>query len=120
MKHIVLFTADIHGNEVQLSKLVDFAISISADSLIVGGDIAPKRGGREHFIGQQRCMHLLRSWAHNLRLHRPQSLNSVFDTWMCVMEIVQRAVPGINEEEVAYSLAHIHVSSVLFRNFLQR
>lgn len=54
MKHTVLFTADIHGNEVQYSKLVDFAITISADSLIIGGDIAPKRGGRERLISEQR------------------------------------------------------------------
>lgn len=54
MKHLVVYSADLHGNEAQYEKLVDFAKSISANSLIIGGDIAPKRGGREHFISMQR------------------------------------------------------------------
>lgn len=55
MGHLVAFSADFHGNEVQFKKLVDFAKLISADSVIIGGDIAPKRGGREHFIAMQRA-----------------------------------------------------------------
>ncbi|MCK4483063.1 metallophosphoesterase [Candidatus Bathyarchaeota archaeon] len=43
MHHKVLFTSDIHGNEVQYRKLADYAIDISADSVIIGGDIAPKK-----------------------------------------------------------------------------
>jgi Icc-related predicted phosphoesterase len=43
MKHKILFTADLHGNEFQYKKLVDYAIEISADSIVIGGDIAPKR-----------------------------------------------------------------------------
>lgn len=38
----VLYTADIHGNEVQYQKLVDYAKRISANAIIIGGDIAPK------------------------------------------------------------------------------
>lgn len=41
-KHIVIYTSDVHGNEVQYQKLVGYALQISADSVIVGGDIAPK------------------------------------------------------------------------------
>ncbi len=55
MEHLVIFSVDLHGNEVQYKKLIDFARSISADSLIIGGDIAPKRFRREHFISQQRA-----------------------------------------------------------------
>lgn len=55
MEHLVVCSADLHGNDVQFKKLVDFAQSISADSMIIGGDIAPKRGGREHFISMQRA-----------------------------------------------------------------
>ena len=32
----------MHGNEVQYKKLVDYALQVSANSVIVGGDIAPK------------------------------------------------------------------------------
>lgn len=42
MPHKILYTADVHGNEVQYKKLIDYAIQISADSVIIGGDIAPK------------------------------------------------------------------------------
>jgi len=42
VKHIVLYSADLHGNEVQYQKLIDYAIKNSVDSVIIGGDIAPK------------------------------------------------------------------------------
>jgi len=55
MKHLVVYSADLHGNDVQYEKLIGFARSVSADSLIIGGDIAPKRGGRGHLIYLQRA-----------------------------------------------------------------
>jgi Icc-related predicted phosphoesterase len=43
MQHYqILYTADLHGNEVQYQKLIDCAQEISADCVIIGGDIAPK------------------------------------------------------------------------------
>ncbi len=54
MQHNVLYTSDIHGNEVQYSKLIQYAIKISADTIIIGGDIAPKGGSIEDYIGYQR------------------------------------------------------------------
>src|SRR3989338_2569091 len=42
MKHKIVYSSDIHGNEIQYRKLVDYAVSTSADSVIIGGDIAPK------------------------------------------------------------------------------
>jgi len=42
MSFNVVYTADVHGNETQYSKLVDYAIKIRANSVIIGGDIAPK------------------------------------------------------------------------------
>ena len=54
MKHLVVYSADLHGNEVQYEKLVGFAKSISAHSLVIGGDIAPKRGDVKSFIYIQR------------------------------------------------------------------
>jgi Icc-related predicted phosphoesterase len=38
----VVYTADLHGNEAQYHKLIAFAQEISADCVIIGGDIAPK------------------------------------------------------------------------------
>ena len=52
-KHIVLYTADLHGNEIQYQKLVDFAIKNSVDSVIIGGDIAPKEESK-HYLEKQR------------------------------------------------------------------
>lgn len=55
MHHKVLFTSDIHGNEIQYRKLVDYAIEISADSVIIGGDIAPKNFRDDWVIVGQRA-----------------------------------------------------------------
>ncbi len=52
-KHIVLYSADLHGNEVQYQKLVDFAIKNSVDSVIIGGDIAPK-GDSNNYLEKQK------------------------------------------------------------------
>ena len=38
----VLYTADLHGNEIQYDKLVSRAIETHADVVIIGGDLAPK------------------------------------------------------------------------------
>lgn len=54
MKHIIVYTSDIHGNEVQYQKLVNYAQQISADSMIIGGDIAPKGLSGHEYIGVQR------------------------------------------------------------------
>ncbi|MBI4142060.1 metallophosphoesterase [Candidatus Woesearchaeota archaeon] len=42
MSFKVLYTADVHGNEVQYKKLVQHALDINANAVIIGGDIAPK------------------------------------------------------------------------------
>ena len=54
MKHIVAYTSDVHGNEVQYQKLVNYALKSSVDSVIVGGDIAPKGLPAKDFISVQR------------------------------------------------------------------
>lgn len=38
----IVYSSDLHGNEVQYRKLVDCAFKIKADSVIIGGDITPK------------------------------------------------------------------------------
>ena len=55
MRHTIVYTSDVHGNEIQYSKLVDFSLRTGADSVIIGGDIAPK-GFRckENYISKQR------------------------------------------------------------------
>jgi uncharacterized protein len=52
-KYTVIFTADLHGNEGQFKKLFDYAKGVDADSIIIGGDIAPK-DQREQYIQTQR------------------------------------------------------------------
>lgn len=54
MHHKIVFTSDVHGNDVQYIKLRDYAIRIRADSVIIGGDIAPKYFSDEGFINGQR------------------------------------------------------------------
>lgn len=49
-----MYTSDVHGNEVQYRKVVNFACSQSVDTLILGGDIAPKGMRAEAFIEGQR------------------------------------------------------------------
>jgi len=44
----------VHGNEIQYQKLINYALQISADSIIVGGDIAPKGLPENDFIPAQR------------------------------------------------------------------
>ncbi|MCX6747219.1 MAG: metallophosphoesterase [Candidatus Pacearchaeota archaeon] len=41
-KYLVLYTADLHGNETQYKKLVNFAIKNSMGAVIIGGDLTPK------------------------------------------------------------------------------
>lgn len=54
MKHKILFTADFHGNEIQYQKLIEHAKKIVADTIIIGGDIAPKGGAIEDYVENQR------------------------------------------------------------------
>lgn len=54
MPKTIIYTSDIHGNEVQYEKLVNYAIKISADFVIIGGDIAPKNFTKNDFIKGQR------------------------------------------------------------------
>jgi len=50
----VLYTSDIHGNEIQYKKLINYAVKIIADFVIIGGDIVPKDFDRDNFvIGQK-------------------------------------------------------------------
>jgi len=54
MLHTVLFTSDIHGNESQYRKLVEYAVEISAKSIVIGGDIAPLSLPYDQIISGQR------------------------------------------------------------------
>lgn len=50
----IIYTSDIHGNEIQYKKLVDYAIKIKPDFIIIGGDIAPKDFSKDTFIAGQK------------------------------------------------------------------
>ncbi len=52
--HLVVYSSDLHGNETQYQKLVEYALQISAQSIIIGGDIAPKHFSTAKFIDGQR------------------------------------------------------------------
>ncbi|MFH1063778.1 MAG: metallophosphoesterase [Candidatus Woesearchaeota archaeon] len=54
MRHKVLFTSDVHGNEDQFKKFIDYAIQVRADTLIIGGDIAPKHFASDVYLSGQR------------------------------------------------------------------
>lgn len=54
MKYKILYTADIHGNEIQYEKLVNYALQVNAKSVIIGGDILPKNLPVENFIQGQK------------------------------------------------------------------
>ena len=49
----LLFSSDLHGNEIQYNKFFKFAEQISADILVFGGDLSPK-DKYENFIENQR------------------------------------------------------------------
>lgn len=55
MKHTTLYTADVHGNEVQYKKLVGHALEVSASTVIIGGDILPKGFPARVYIKAQRA-----------------------------------------------------------------
>lgn len=51
--HLVVYTSDVHGNEIQYEKLIAYSKAVHADSIIIGGDIAPKDSVK-NFIDNQR------------------------------------------------------------------
>lgn len=53
MKYKIIYTADLHGNQEQYKKLVDYSIKVNTNAIIIGGDIAPKDPSR-HYIEYQR------------------------------------------------------------------
>lgn len=73
MEHKVVFSSDIHGNETQYAKLVDYAERERAKTLIIGGDIAPKGMPIRDFIQGQRefLRGRFRQFFERLRLRRP-------------------------------------------------
>lgn len=54
MAYKILYTSDIHGNELQYSKLIEFSKKTFPDAIILGGDIAPKSFLINNFIEGQR------------------------------------------------------------------
>ena len=53
-RHTIIYTSDLHGNEVQYRKVVDYASLVKASSVIIGGDIAPKGMAADQYISTQR------------------------------------------------------------------
>ncbi len=55
MKQIIAYTSDVHGNELQYQKLIDYALQNRVNSVIIGGDVLPKNLSGEKFIAGQRA-----------------------------------------------------------------
>ncbi|EKD92769.1 MAG: metallophosphoesterase [uncultured bacterium] len=74
MEHKVVFSSDLHGNETQYAKLVDYAEREEAKTLIIGGDICPKGMRRTDYIRGQRdfLQNRFSQFFERLRLKRPQ------------------------------------------------
>lgn len=70
----IVYTSDIHGNEIQYNKLHDFAKRASADAVIIGGDIAPKGIPNDIYIQTQRnfLKKKLPEFAKNLKKSLPK------------------------------------------------
>jgi len=105
MQHKVLYASDIHGNEIQYQKLVDHAVKISANTIIIGGDIAPKRCLADNYIGVQRQFfeHRLPKLLYPLKEKLPDSklfLMMSNDDCKANSDVLEKHSPGL------YQLIH--------------
>ncbi|MBU1204589.1 MAG: metallophosphoesterase [Nanoarchaeota archaeon] len=105
MQHKVLYTADIHGNETQYKKLVDYAIKIVADTVIIGGDIAPKPLLSNNYIKLQKQFleHRLPKLLSPLKKELPNSklfLMMSNDDCKANLDVLEKHSPGL------YQLIH--------------
>jgi len=105
MQHKVLYTADIHGNKIQYQKLIDYAIKIAADTIIIGGDIAPKRRLADNYIKfqQQFFEHELPKLLYPLKEKLPDSnlfLMMSNDDCKANLDVLEKHSPGL------YQLIH--------------
>jgi len=105
MQHKVLYTADIHGNKIQYQKLIDYAIKIAADTVIIGGDIAPKRRLADNYIKfqQQFFEHELPKLLYPLKEKLPDSnlfLMMSNDDCKANLDVLEKHSPGL------YQLIH--------------
>tara|TARA_Y100000310_G_scaffold329076_1_gene398298 strand:- start:6196 stop:7056 length:861 start_codon:yes stop_codon:yes gene_type:complete len=62
----IVYSSDLHGNELHYRKLVEYANGIPTDIVIIGGDIAPSKFESEYIKGQ--------------RIFLQDRLPSIFDT----------------------------------------
>jgi len=69
MPEKALYTADMHGNEIQYQKLVNYGIKIHADIIIIGGDITPK------ITPFNTCIKNLKNQRDFLQFRLPELLN---------------------------------------------
>ncbi|MBU3941839.1 MAG: metallophosphoesterase [Nanoarchaeota archaeon] len=100
MQHKVLYTSDIHGNETQYKKLVNYAIKIAADTIIIGGDIAPNRRLEKNYIEFQRQFfeHGLPKLLYSLKEKLPSSklfLMMSNDDCMTNLDVLEKQDPGL-------------------------
>ena len=54
LEHKVLYTSDLHGNRKQYELLVEFALQTKPATIIIGGDLAPKKAELSEYLSLQR------------------------------------------------------------------
>jgi len=56
LEHKVLYTSDVHGNTKQLKALVDYALKVKPDAVIIAGELTPKdeKLGTPQYVASQR------------------------------------------------------------------
>ncbi len=53
MKYKIIYTADIHGVVAQYNKLINYSNKTNANTIIIGGDIAPKEKSNNYIQNQR-------------------------------------------------------------------
>lgn len=55
-QHLIVYSSDLHGNEQQYQRLIDYTVQSGAQTVILGGDLLPKAKGitQEEYLQRQR------------------------------------------------------------------
>ena len=95
MAYKVVYTADLHGNLKQYQKLINYSNKVNADTIIIGGDIAPKHE-TEDYIENQRNF-LQNKLPQTLKLMKSGRLYLMMgnDDCSCNLDILKKSDPDL-------------------------
>ncbi|MEK6950093.1 MAG: metallophosphoesterase [Nanoarchaeota archaeon] len=54
-EYLLVYSSDLHGNEQQYQRLMDYAVRSGAQAVILGGDLLPKHFPPDEYIAGQRA-----------------------------------------------------------------